>query len=442
MDNKSLIKYIFRNLHIFCREERWIAYFKPQNRIIELECEEAQVFNRIQKQLSNIDDELNISEYELLIDELIKLLGCAEDDHKIITLQDIDTFYLKFNNTCNLRCEYCNITNNTQQEKMRMLTDATALKAVEVMSKLGAKGVGIHGGEPLLHFERLKKIIISIRKKYPFFYIGLTCNGTLVTDEIAVFLRKHNVLVSVEIDGGEVEHNKIKKYWTGEDSFAHAVRGAEILYNKGILVALEATITAKQSLDCHGILRLQNKFAGVPITVSRAKGHDADEKFCVHHGQKLLDFFREGLTLGLQQKQVFTDAMAHLINLSSRPTTSKYICNCILDKVSVDVDGNVYVCPKVMDSSTLIGNIFNENFFNEFGECREKAAAYFVAQKVEMPWYSNLMEICIDSIDQGVGKKWNVVDNAELGKYFEDLIVLSYRIDINALAQKWKESGF
>ena len=173
-------------------------------------------------------------------------------------------------------------------------------------------------------------------------------------------------------------------------------------------------------MDCDGILQLQNKFAGVPITVSRAKGHDADEKACVHHGQNLLDFFREGLTLGLQQKQVFTDAMVHLINLSSHPATSKYICNCILDKVSVDVDGNIYVCPKVMDSNTMVGNIFDKNFFNEFVECREKAASYFVDQKVKMPWYSSLMEICIDSISQGIEKKWNVVDNAELEKYFED----------------------
>ena len=442
MDNQLLIKFIFSNLHIFCREERWIAYFKPQNRIIELECEEAQIFKCIQKQLSNVDDELNISEYELLIDELIKLLGCTEDYPKIISLQEINTFYLKFNNKCNLCCEYCNITNNTQQEKMRMLTDATALKAVDVMSKLGAKGVGIHGGEPLLHFDRLKKIIINIRKKHPLFYIGLTCNGTLVTDEIAGFLKKHNVLVSVEIDGGEAEHNKIKKYWNGEDSFAHAVRGAEILYNKGILVALEATITAKQSLDCNGILRLQNKFAGVPITVSRAKGHDADEKACVHHGQKLLDFFREGLTLGLQQKQVFTDAIAHLINLNSTPATSKYICNCILDKVSVDVDGNVYVCPKVMNSNTLIGNVFDDNFSNEFENYREKAASYFIGQEVEMPWYSNLMEICIDSISEGADEKWHIMDDMDLEKYFEDLIIFSYKIDINALSQKWKESGF
>lgn len=441
MDKKSLIEYVFSNLHIFCREKRWIAYFKPKNKIIELECEEAQALMCIQKQLFN-GDVIDFAKHKQLVEELLTLLDCTAQDYEFISLQNVNSFYLKFNNSCNLCCEYCNITNNIQQEGTRILAETTALKSIEVMSKLGAKGVGIHGGEPLLHFEQLKKVITGIRKEYPSFYIGLTCNGTLVTDEIATFLQKHNILVSVEIDGGEAEHNKIKKYWNGEESFAHAVHGAEILYKKGILVALEATITAKQKIDHNGIAWLQHKFAGVPITVSRAKGNVADIRACVHHSQALLDFFNEGLSLGLQQKQVFTDAMAHLINLNSSPAISKYICNCILDKVSVDVDGNVYVCPKVMDSNTLIGNIFDKEFCIEFNERREKAASYFDAKKMDLPWYSNLMEICIDSISDGAEKKWHMIDGVELEKYFEDLILMSFGIDINTLSHKWEESGF
>lgn len=101
------------------------------------------------------------------------------------------------------------------------------------MHILGAQGVGIHGGNPLMNFSKLKELIIGIRLINPEMKIGLTTNGTLINNEIAIFLEKMNVIVSVEIDGGEKYiHDSLKNYKNGNSSFEDVYNGIKTLKKK------------------------------------------------------------------------------------------------------------------------------------------------------------------------------------------------------------------
>lgn len=95
---------------------------------------------------------------------------------------------------------------------------------------------GFFGGEPLLCFEKIKKIIEYINgkrqsSKNPLSF-NITTNGTLLNEEILEYLKTEGIDLCVSIDGPEKIHNLNRCYADGRGSFQDVVRGLRLALNK------------------------------------------------------------------------------------------------------------------------------------------------------------------------------------------------------------------
>ena len=118
----------------------------------------------------------------------------------------ITLMYIIPNNNCNLMCKYCFIgkLNNKNPKKMSSDTmknavDKFASHLKEIKAEKGE--IVFYGGEPLISFDLIKECVeYSKTKKYNFKY-SIVSNATLITEEIADYIRDNNIGIGISIDG-------------------------------------------------------------------------------------------------------------------------------------------------------------------------------------------------------------------------------------------------
>jgi len=118
---------------------------------------------------------------------------------------------------CNLRCDYC----YNAELKNSELNFEKARKIIDwfyQQTYAPERGIAFFGGEPLLKFDLIKKIVQYGKIKYPEIVYSITTNGTLITKENIELLKSFKY-VSVSIDGPKEVHNLHRKFKNGKGSF-------------------------------------------------------------------------------------------------------------------------------------------------------------------------------------------------------------------------------
>lgn len=433
MDNQG--KLLCNRIHIFQRNGEWLCFVCKSNRLFQLTEEEASLLKHLIEDSTEFTLSECVSHYQILSDIL------DEEIRESNRLEPINTFYLRVNHKCNMHCGYCRaIPSIDMPVDNRVLSPETALATATAMQELGAKGVGIHGGNPLVTWPQTYKVLQTMRRVAPELSIGLTCNGTLLTDEIVDALGSLNVQVSVELDGSQAIHNQFKRYPDGTSSFHEALNGAKKLRERGILAAIESTVSGLDGYDKKGYQDLEAIFPSIPIVVARIKNQETSEYEC--HGKQLKKFLQQELDAIDEHHDVMNEAVAGLVNICSYPNLTVYRCNCFRDKVSVDLDGSVYICPKVQNTNSLIGNVMSKRFVEEFEENRYRAALRFSAKPIAPIWYSNMVEYCVDSVYEDTTGKLSLRDEDIMSEFYEDLLYLRSKREVSALWEQWIHSGF
>jgi sulfatase maturation enzyme AslB (radical SAM superfamily) len=129
--------------------------------------------------------------------------------------------YLKLSITrqCNLRCRHCFVDKRGQHMEMTVAKKSINL----LLSSAGKiKVLIIYGGEPLLH-PNLADIIAYAKKKAleknKKILVAVPTNGTLLDKNTLRVFKKHNVKLSISLDGGKSVHNQNKKFENGQGTF-------------------------------------------------------------------------------------------------------------------------------------------------------------------------------------------------------------------------------
>ena len=103
------------------------------------------------------------------------------------------------------------------------MTMETAAEVVDFIFKHANKNennqIGFFGGEPLLEFDFMKKIVQLVKQHALFneFQIefGITTNGTVFTDEMAEFLIENNIGCCISCDGKASAQNLSRRFKNG-----------------------------------------------------------------------------------------------------------------------------------------------------------------------------------------------------------------------------------
>lgn len=130
--------------------------------------------------------------------------------------------------SCNMRCSYCvygGMYNNAVNRSNSSLTADMMLNAIhEILDRRDPKltkiMVGFYGGEPLLLFNEIKKVISCIDAEVSPFKVCwlMTTNATLLTDEVADFCCSHNIDLLISLDGNSI-HNKYRVFNNGMPTY-------------------------------------------------------------------------------------------------------------------------------------------------------------------------------------------------------------------------------
>ncbi|MDD4168898.1 MAG: radical SAM protein [Desulfotomaculaceae bacterium] len=133
---------------------------------------------------------------------------------------------LTFN--CNLTCSYCFIHQKSPQDRMTL---ATAQKAIDLLMERAAfphVNITLFGGEPLLEFNLIKKIVpyaLDAAKKHNIALTwAITTNGTLINEDILKFFSQYKINMLLSIDGGPETHDRYRRTRSGEGTW-HKIAG-------------------------------------------------------------------------------------------------------------------------------------------------------------------------------------------------------------------------
>ena len=155
--------------------------------------------------------------------------------------------YLDINTECSLHCPFC--LSDSGKGSKSALSLQTIREIAREAKRLGVMYVKIGGGDPLLHPDFFE-IVSELRAAGLF--ISLSVNSVKMNSEIALFLTKQKVRVSVSIDGAQAVNDSLR----GENHFAQALEAAEILKQAGANVVLRTTLLKVNLFDIPSLIDL------------------------------------------------------------------------------------------------------------------------------------------------------------------------------------------
>lgn len=140
---------------------------------------------------------------------------------------------------CNLRCKYCFYANISSLREVRsygrMSLDTMKRMLDNIYIDLDdgdTLSFAFQGGEPTLaglsFFQEFVAYNQQQTKNITVNY-SIQTNGTLLTDDWGYFLKKHQFLVGISIDGTLANHNLNRLDMNGQGTYRHVLRGKEIL---------------------------------------------------------------------------------------------------------------------------------------------------------------------------------------------------------------------
>jgi uncharacterized protein len=170
--------------------------------------------------------------------------------------------------TCNLDCAYCYYLSKETLPGgpgAGRMDDATLEQFIRQYIE-GVTGDEVvfswQGGEPTLRGLDFFRKVIALEKKYkkPNQRIenDLQTNGTLLTEEWAAFLKEHNFLIGLSIDGPRALHDRYRVTKGGAPTFDKVYAAAMLLKKHGIkfnTLTCVNRVNASRPLDVYRFLR-------------------------------------------------------------------------------------------------------------------------------------------------------------------------------------------
>ena len=325
-------------------------------------------------------------ERRVFIPEIRSSAGKSSSEYRPMPLQ---TLVLHLTDACTLRCRYCyQDQTGRKTEDKKFMTAATACKSVDFILNhcgfLEEIQLVFFGGEPLLNFDLIKAVTSYARQrateKGKSVSFAITTNGTLLTDRVIAFLHENEIGITISMDGVESIHDRYRRFPDGSPSYARILPKVQKLLEASHRKPVVARVTVAGTPD--GVSEtmahlLEVGFAEVgfaPVTtengayqLSRRQMAQLLEQF-----QNLAEQFEDTALSG--SFFGFTNIIDLLVVLHEGEV-KRHPCGAGLGLFSVNSDGDLYLCQRLVDQpGARMGNI--ETGFNEetIGKFRSRAA--------------------------------------------------------------------
>ena len=154
---------------------------------------------------------------------------------------------------CNLKCIHCHAKQS--EPGVDDLTTEEAKKFIDELRKVNEFRMLVYtGGEPLVRGDLMELLAYSYKAG---FANVIATNGTLITDEVALELKKSGVAgIAVSLDAAKEDiHDEIR----GKNSFTAACRGIEAVKKAGIPLQINVTAMKYNLSDLEEVIELADE---------------------------------------------------------------------------------------------------------------------------------------------------------------------------------------
>ncbi|MGR7483667.1 anaerobic sulfatase maturase [Klebsiella aerogenes] len=301
---------------------------------------------------------------------------------------------------CNLDCSYCFYLHKEQllhQPHDEVMSDTMLENFIRqyIHSQDGEEIIfSWQGGEPTLmgleFFEKVVALQQKYQPKHQRIENDLQTNGILLNDKWAAFLKAHNFLVGVSVDGPRDLHDHFRLTRSGKPTFDRVMAGIEVLKRHGVKFNALAVINRVNARYPREVYRFLTRELGatyiqftpcveardfkttapqfwqeesIPLTGSRrAKPGDLDSivtDWSVDPddwGYFLTETFDEWAShdLGSIQVNLFETAVIQTMGQPSQLCVTAPFCGKAL---AIEKNGDVYSCDHYVYPEYKLGNI-------------------------------------------------------------------------------------
>lgn len=274
---------------------------------------------------------------------------------------------------CNLDCAYCFYLTKKQLypgSGFRMSDEVLEQYVVQLLDAHRDQPetvLAFQGGEPTMMGLDFFRRVVDLERQHarPGQVVRntLQTNATLLDDDWAEFLREHDFLVGVSVDGPRELHDTYRVDRGGKPTFDRVVAGLAALQRHG--VEWNALVTVNRANQDHGagvyrFLRdeLDARFVQLIPIVDRHDGellpHSVEP---AAYGDFLCEVFDEWVRhdVGTVFVQAFDTALAHWLGLEGMGVcVHERTCG---SSVALEHTGDVYSCDHYVDPEHLLGTL-------------------------------------------------------------------------------------
>lgn len=189
-------------------------------------------------------------------EERLRLQEIATERSFRIANGGLVTYLRFFSAYCNFACTYCSVTHIDQLGHERMISMRAnypwpvAQRATDMILGLARKHshklvrIRFFGGEALLDWKTYRQVIeyVTGQTDRPEVEFYLNTNGSLITPEVAEFLKQYRVRAIVSLDGIAEINDKFRVYPSGKGTYRSVLAGLESLREAGVEIHVNITI--------------------------------------------------------------------------------------------------------------------------------------------------------------------------------------------------------
>ena len=292
---------------------------------------------------------------------------------------------------CNLDCAYCYYLS-----KKDLYPDADFCMSDEILETFTRQYIeaqrvsevtfGWQGGEPLLmgldFFRRAVALQERYRKPGVRILNALQTNGTLLDDDWCRFLREHDFLVGLSLDGPRDVHDTYRVDRGGNPSFDRAMAGLALLKQHGVEFNILTTVHAANADRPVEVYRFLWDEVGAQfiqfIPIVQRKGEGVSTRSVTsrsvtaqQYGDFLIGVFDEWVRrdVGRVFVQIFDVALAAWVG--ERPGL------CVFDETCgnalvLEHNGDLYACDHFVEPQYRLGNILEASLVELVGSEQQK----------------------------------------------------------------------
>lgn len=286
--------------------------------------------------------------------------------------------FVELTDICNMSCIHCG--SDCEQGKGTFIDSSILLRSLREISNdfpVSKVMICLTGGEPLIHPDFFE--IVNEVNKLGFSW-GMTTNGTLISDEIALELKKSKIgSITLSIDGVKDTHNWFRNR---EGSYELVVDAIKSLHKVGIEVQV-TTVVHKRNIseldDIYKVLDFLNVESWRIVNIEpigRAQKHN---ELMLDRAEliRLLDYIRDK-RFAKDVKMDVRFGCSHYLSFEYEHEVrdNYFLCGAGIYVGSILCNGDIYGCLDIERRSDLVqGNIKNDRFYdvwmNRFSKYRE-----------------------------------------------------------------------